>query len=144
MSRFLLATALLAILDGPLRADDGDVRDPAAARAAMILQIDARITERLKSAGIEPAPLSDDAEFLRRIYLDLTGVVPRVAEVRAFMADSRPDKRARLIDSLLESPAHATHLANTWRNIMLPGDLNLEQINNVVGVQNWLRQRFVE
>lgn len=119
--------------------------DPAAvARAAMIRKIDERINERLAAAKIDPAPLSDDAEFLRRVYLDLTGVVPRVSEVRDFLADKREDKRARLIDRLLDSPAHATHLANTWRNIMLPGGLNVEQIQNVVGVQNWLRARIVD
>ncbi|HUE70114.1 MAG TPA: DUF1549 and DUF1553 domain-containing protein [Pirellulaceae bacterium] len=134
----------LLFVSGLCPAAENEPADPVAARAAMIRQIDARIAEKLQLAGMEPAPRSDDAEFLRRVYLDLTGVVPRVAEVRAFLADVRPDKRTRLIDSLLESPAHATHLANTWRNTLLPGDLNLEQINNVVGVQNWLRQRFVE
>ena len=113
-------------------------------RGAMIRKIDERLSERLAAAKITPAPLADDGEFLRRVYLDLTGVVPRVSEVREFLADQRPDKRARLIDKLLDSPAHATHLANTWRNIMLPGGLNIEQINNVVGVQNWLRARFVD
>ncbi|HEX5105598.1 MAG TPA: DUF1553 domain-containing protein, partial [Pirellulaceae bacterium] len=82
--------------------------------------------------------------FLRRVSLDLTGAIPRVADVRAFLADQAPDKRARMIDRLLSSPAHATHLANTFRHIMLPGGMDLEQINNIVGVQNWLRQRFVE
>lgn len=142
--RLTLSLGLLLLYGTVLAGDDEPETDLASARAAMIHQIDARIDEKLKLAGLDAAPLSDDAEFLRRIYLDLTGVVPRVAEVRAFLADPRQDKRARLIDQLLESPAHATHLANTWRNIMLPGDLNLEQINNVVGVQNWLRERFVE
>jgi hypothetical protein len=76
--------------------------------------------------------------------LDLTGSIPRVADVRRFLADQRPDKRVRLVDELLSSPAHANHLANIWRSMMLPGGVNLEQINSVVGVQNWLRQRFVE
>lgn len=125
-----------------LAADD---QDPVGtARAAMIRKIDERVNERLAIAKLQPAELSDDGEFLRRVYLDLTGVVPRVSEVREFLADKRPDKRARLIDKLLDSPAHATHLANTWRNIMLPGGLNIEQIQNVVGVQNWLRARFVD
>ena len=110
----------------------------------MIRKIDERVNERLAAAKIEPAFVADDAEFLRRVYLDLTGVIPRVSEVREFLADKRLDKRARLIDKLLDSPAHATHLANTWRNIMLPGGLNIEQIQNVVGVQNWLRARFVD
>jgi hypothetical protein len=124
---------------------NAEEQDPAvAARAAMIRKIDERINERLAAAKVEPAPLADDGEFLRRVYLDLTGVVPRVSEVREFLADKSPDKRAKLIDKLLDSPAHATHLANTWRNIMLPGGLNIEQIQNVVGVQNWLRARFVD
>ena len=136
---FLLTTCLAPAL---LAAEE---QDPAvAARAAMIRKIDERVNERLAAAKIEPAPLADDAEFLRRVYLDLTGVVPRVSEVREFLVDKRADKRAKLIDKLLDSPANATHLANTWRNIMLPGGLNVEQINNVVGVQNWLRPRFVE
>lgn len=113
-------------------------------RAAMVRRIDELIDRRLKEAEREPAPRSSDAEFLRRAYLDLTGVTPRVAEVRAFLADPAEDKRAQLIDRLLHSPAHATHLANTWRRIMLPGGMNLEQVNNVVGVQNWLRTQFAE
>jgi hypothetical protein len=135
----LLSTSLAPAL---LAAEE---QDPAiAARAAMVCKIDERINERLAAAKIDPAPLADDGEFLRRVYLDLTGVVPRVSEVREFLADKRAGKRSRLIDKLLDSPAHSTHLANTWRNIMLPGGLNIEQINNVVGVQNWLRARFVD
>jgi hypothetical protein len=121
-----------------------DAAERAELRAVMVRRTDELIGDRIKAAGHEPAARSSDEEFVRRVYLDLTGVIPRVAEVREFLADESPDKRARLIDRLLESPAHATHLANTWRNVLLPGGLNLEQINNVVGVQNWLRQRFVE
>ncbi len=122
----------------------GEEQDRAAARAAMIARIDELIEARIMAAGMQPAARSSDAEFVRRVYLDLTGAIPRVSEVRAFLDDTDEGKRAKLIDRLLASPIHATHLANTWRNIMLPGGLNLEQINNVVGVQNWLRQRFLE
>jgi hypothetical protein len=121
-----------------------DEAERAAARAAMVQRIDELVEARIKAAGYQPAARSSDEEFVRRIYLDMTGVTPRVAEARAFLADPSPDKRAKLIDKLLDSPGHATHLANTWRNIMLPGGMNIEQINNVVGVQNWLRQRFIE
>ena len=113
-------------------------------RLAMVRRIDELIEAKIRLAGYSPAAQSNDEEFLRRVYLDLTGVIPRVAEVVNFWPTEAPNKRATLIDKLLDSPAHATHLANTWRNILLPGGLNPEQINNVVGVQNWLRQRFVE
>src|SRR5262245_35717564 len=55
-----------------------------------------------------------DAEFLRRIYLDLTGTIPTSAEARAFLADKAADKRAKLIDRLLASPEHARHLATVF------------------------------
>jgi hypothetical protein len=141
---FLAAGMLLALLALPAIAQDEETQARALARAAMVGRIDELIGARIKNAGFEPAAGASDEEFIRRVYLDLTGAIPRVAEVREFLADGRADKRAKLIDALLDSPAHATHLANTWRSIMLPGGLNLEQINNVVGVQNWLRQRFVE
>ena len=144
-SYFAAIFAVLSLIPF-VQADESDTAElsPAARRAAMVKQIDLRIDERLAAAKIKPAPLADDAEFLRRVFLDLTGVVPRVSEVRTFLADTQPDKRARIVESLLNSPAHATHLANTWRNIMLPGGMSIEQANNIVGVQNWLRQRFVE
>src|SRR5262245_38692577 len=54
---------------------------------------------------------ASDAEFLRRIYLDLIGTIPTVAEARAFLKDPAPGKRQTLIDRLLASPEHARHLA---------------------------------
>ena len=113
-------------------------------RSAMIAQVEQRINERLKQAELTPAGPSDDAEFIRRVSLDLTGITPRVVDVRKFLADQRADKRAKLIEQLLESPAHATHLADTWRAIMLPGGGGLEQIGSVIGVQNWLHERFTD
>jgi hypothetical protein len=136
---------VLSIASAAARSQESDeAKAKAAARQAMIARIDELVVARIKAAGFEPAAPASDGEFLRRIYLDLTGATPRVAEARAFLADQQPNKRARLIDALLDSPAHATHLATTWRNIMLPGGFSIEQVNNLVGVQNWLRQRFVE
>src|ERR1043166_7103186 len=55
--------------------------------------IDEYIFSRMGFAGIEPAPMSSDAEFLRRVSLDLTGRIPSGAEVEAFLADGNPSKR---------------------------------------------------
>ncbi|HET6575081.1 MAG TPA: DUF1549 and DUF1553 domain-containing protein [Fimbriiglobus sp.] len=59
----------------------------------------------------QAAPLAPDAEFLRRVYLDLTGTIPTAAEARAFLADRSPGKRAKLIDRLLTSPGYARRMA---------------------------------
>jgi hypothetical protein len=110
----------------------------------MSARVDELLAQRCAQEGVEPAPLAFDAVFLRRACFDLCGVLPSVAEVRAFIADPRPDKRARLIDSLLKKPDHATHLADTWRNFLLPGDLEPERFGGILGFQNWLRTQFVE
>src|SRR6187431_1088045 len=90
--RHLAAVLLLTTCVAPFLVN-AEEQDPAvAARAAMIRKIDERINERLAAAKVEPAPLADDGEFLRRVYLDLTGVVPRVSEVREFLTDKREDK----------------------------------------------------
>lgn len=62
--------------------------------------IDRHIFARMKRDGVPPAPLSSDSEFLRRIYLDLTGHLPDPATARKFLADTTPDKRERLIASM--------------------------------------------
>src|SRR5688572_5638585 len=56
------------------------------------------------------SPLADDAEFLRRIYLDLNGVIPSSEEARAFLKDTDPARRQKLIDRLLESPLFARRM----------------------------------
>ncbi|MBC8351532.1 MAG: DUF1549 domain-containing protein [Planctomycetes bacterium] len=113
-------------------------------RAEMIARIDTLLSEQWAAEEIQPANRSNDSEFARRVYLDLTGVIPRVAEIREFLEDERADKRNRLIQRLLASPRYPTHLANTWRQVMLPGGLDLEQLQNVAGVQNWLRKQFAQ
>ncbi len=60
-----------------------------------------------------PAAIADDAEFLRRLSLDLTGMPPSVEELRAFLADRRPEKRARVVDAMLADPRFARHWAST-------------------------------
>lgn len=133
-------TVMLMVLSLPAMADNS----AAQRRAAMIGRIDGALAERWATEGIEPAQRSDDSEFVRRVYLDLTGVIPRVSEVREFLEDESADKRERLIERLLASPRYPTHLASTWRQVMIPGGLDLEQLQNVAGVQNWLRRQFAQ
>src|SRR5690606_18259534 len=71
--------------------------------------IDAELGARFAAESIVPAPRADDAEFLRRVSLDLIGRIPSVDELDAFLADADPDKRAVLITQYLDDPQHADH-----------------------------------
>ncbi len=66
--------------------------------------IDEFVLAKLKKLNVSPSALSTDATFIRRVYLDTVGRLPTVDEVKAFLADTHPDKRANLIDMLLETP----------------------------------------
>lgn len=81
-------------------------------------QIDELVGQRLVELKITPAVSSSDAEFVRRVSLDLTGVIPTAKQARAFLDDSAPDKRQRLIDELLASPDYAIHMARVF-DVML-------------------------
>lgn len=72
--------------------------------------------DEMIAAGIvaPPGERADDAEFLRRLFLDLTGTIPPPEKARAFLRDSNPDKRTELIDALLKKPEHFQHLATTF------------------------------
>ncbi|RBP40350.1 Ig-like protein group 2 [Roseimicrobium gellanilyticum] len=70
-------------------------------------KVDELVVTKLRKLGIVPSELCTDAEFLRRVSLDVAGTLPTPAEVTAFLADKSPDKRTQKIDALLNSPGHA-------------------------------------
>lgn len=155
LSIITLAAAIVAGLARTCVADSPcaipvESSPPAAAEPGTIMNdrelaafIDAQLAAAWKKANVEPAPCADDAEYLRRAHLDLVGKIPSVAELQAFLADERPDKRVRVVDELLHRGAHAQHFANTWRNSMLfgtPENVASEQL--LRQFQTWLRLRF--
>ena len=70
--------------------------------------IDEAVSSKLRQMNVRPAGLSPDREFARRVYLDAIGLLPTTQELRAFLEDPLPDKRSRLIDTLLDRPEHAS------------------------------------
>jgi hypothetical protein len=85
--------------------------------------IDQHLDRALASAKLKPAPPADDSEFLRRVYLDLTGRVPTAAQASAFLDNSSKTKRDTLIDALLNSPEFGEQFGRTWRDWVSPPEL---------------------
>ena len=87
--------------------------------------LDDRVFERLRELRIEPSGECSDAEFLRRVSFDLVGVPPTAEACRAFLAETRMDKRERLVDALLERSEYAEVWASEWAGwLKLFGDTN--------------------
>ncbi|MGC8667244.1 MAG: DUF1549 and DUF1553 domain-containing protein [Chthonomonadales bacterium] len=103
--------------------------------------IDHRIRLEWRKMRIEPAPPVDDARFLRRVYLDIAGVIPPPEAVTAFLKDRRPDKRARIVDELLASPAYADHWTDYWDDVLL-GPRPRGQVLDRAEWRRWLHQQF--
>jgi hypothetical protein len=105
--------------------------------------IDAAIREAWSAAGVKPAPRADDATFLRRAYVDVVGTIPDPDAVAAFLADSSPDKRRKLVDALLDSPAYADHWMNYWDDVLMGRNVKSAAVDRVA-FRAWLRARFQE
>ncbi len=105
--------------------------------------IDEHVRAKWKRLGLIPSALSDDATFIRRVYLDAIGTLPTTLEVRAFLADKSADKRAKLIDKILERPEYADFWAMKWgellRNKRRAGQ---EALRGTVAFHDWIHDQF--
>ncbi|MFM7320825.1 MAG: DUF1549 domain-containing protein [Armatimonadota bacterium] len=80
--------------------------------------IDRLVNEKAAALGLVPGPGCTDDEFLRRASLDIAGALPTPETIRTFLADPRPDKRARLVDQLLASPEYVDHWTLKWADLL--------------------------
>jgi len=109
--------------------------------AMLAARIDALLEQRLQLEQVPVSPPADDEEFLRRATLDLTGRVPTPDEVRAFLNDRGPDKRAKLLDALFRGPAYGRRQADLWARRLFTRTTE----NDAVQVEpfvDWLAQEF--
>jgi hypothetical protein len=110
---------------------------------ALAKTIDAELSSRWRAEKVIPAAPASDAEFLRRVYLDLAGRIPSVAETRDFLEEPSPDRRERLVDRLLDGPAFTNHFARTWRTMLMPeADSNFQVRYVASTVEAWFRKQF--
>lgn len=81
-------------------------------------RIDELLSDRWKQLGIQPANLCSDGVFVRQVYLDVTGTLPTAREARQFLQDPDPNKRAALIDRLLQREEFADYWAMKWSDLL--------------------------
>lgn len=82
--------------------------------------VDRLVDAKLRKVKALPSPLCDDATFLRRVYIDLTGLPPTPEVTRAFLADPTPSRarRERLVDRLLDSPEFVDRWTSKWADLL--------------------------
>ena len=103
--------------------------------------IDGLVDAKLKQLNLRPSGLADDAEFLRRAYLDIIGTLPTADEARRFLESKSPDQRARLVDELLERPEFADYWALQWADLLRVDRLKLGH-KDAYAYYKWLRDSF--
>jgi len=116
------------------------VDDRLFADAPRLNQIDSLVLDKLQRLRLPPSPPTSDAEFLRRACLDTIGVLPDPGEVRAFLADSSPDKRERLVDRLLARPEFVDYWSYKWSDLLLVNGARLKPAA-VKAYYGWIRER---
>ena len=148
---FTIAATVVFLLGSSLV---GQEAPPAAARKPKMTTqeladwIDARFAKEYEAAGVKPVDVVDDASFLRRLYLDLQGRIPTVAQLRDFTAAESSFKRQDYVDRLLNderrpdrfSQRSADHLGRVWRRMMIPASA----VNAGMATQldPWLSRQF--
>ena len=103
--------------------------------------IDRELIKRLESLNVPPSPSASDTTFLRRVSLDLTGEQPLPEQVRSFLADSDPEKRAKLVDKLLASREFTLFWKIKFGDLL---QITSARFNNGAGAyQTWLQEQLI-
>jgi hypothetical protein len=105
-------------------------------------EIDRLVAREQQHDPVELAPLTTDEQFIRRVTLDVTGQLPLPADVAEFVADRAPDKRARLINQLLNSEEYARHWARYWRDVIGARLTDRRGIALARGFETWLTEEL--
>jgi hypothetical protein len=103
--------------------------------------IDKHVFAKLRTLGLPPSPVCDDATFLRRVTIDIAGRLPTAEEAEAFPADTNPDKRSALVDRLLAGAGYAEYFAGKWASLLRNKRGNSPP-HATYAFHAWLRESF--
>jgi hypothetical protein len=105
--------------------------------------IDEAVFAQLKRLRVNPSEVCSDSVFVRRVFLDVTGLLPPPNKAREFVASTNPQKRARLIDGLLASPGFNDMMALRWADLLKVEEKSLDK-KGVAVFHKWIRDSFVK
>jgi len=107
--------------------------------------VDRNIQKKWQLLGIVPSEACTNEDFVRRVYLDITGSLPTLTQVETFLADKDPNKRDKLIDALVETPEYSYYFAGKWADILRVKRGN--QLNRAYGTfafYDWIRSALAD
>lgn len=89
---------------------------------------------------VAPSETADDAEWIRRVYLDIVGHIPPAGKVESFLTDKDPGKRSKLVDELLADPDYVRNFTEVWTNVLI--GRNTPDRTSRAGLRKFLRESF--
>jgi len=105
--------------------------------------VDAALDKKLKADKVAVSPRCDDGEFVRRVYLDVTGKIPTAEQAAAFLDSKDSAKRSKLIDELLASKEYGRHMADIWQALLLPRNSDNRRLMQYYPLLvKWLEEQF--
>lgn len=103
--------------------------------------IDDHVYHKLAALNIEPSSPCTDSQYLRRVYLDAIGRLPTPVEAKDFIGDQASDKRARLVDAILDRTEYADFWVNKWADLLRPNPYRVG-MKATLSLDGWLREAF--
>ena len=104
-------------------------------------KIDQFLSQDWEKAGLKPNPPASDEVLVRRLYLDIAGRIPTLDEAQAYLSSKDPQKRAKLIDTLLASDGYTSHMFNYWADVLRLTD-NVKGRITAEAYEEWLKQQI--
>jgi hypothetical protein len=109
---------------------------------ALAERIDKIVNQRLVQEKVKAGAKADDAQFARRLHVDLVGKIPSLLEIKDYLENDSPDRLDDRLDELLESPQFIANWSHYWRSVMLSGTNNVQAFQFQVQFEGWLRDRL--
>ena len=139
----LIVFGLLPLFAAQAATPNSDNREqtlPTGSSAELAGFINQRIQQGWQDNEVSPSAVAADAEWVRRVYLDIVGHIPPAEKVESFLADKQSDKRSRLIDELLDDPGYVRNMTTIWANLMI-GRRTPRRVSRT-GMTNYLQEVF--